>query len=362
MADFSSLPLPQRVDRIVKVGDQEAVEHVSEPGALSDCYLLFTKDSTAPFAIAKRTFTEQDVDDAGFRGFLKEQQLYRREVAAWRLFADGILPQALVPRALYVPEPKATDEGKYIVLEFLSDARIHQFTKGPLADDDLKRVVSGLAQLHAATLGKDETLDQFPSALGGLDLQCQTMHALLDEQWEGLVKNQAVQIGEIETAAYRNLKRKVREILGWSIAPPKELSCITHGDFFQNNVLFRKDRDGNTTDPAFIDFQFAHAGNGLIDLATLFFSTGKDLLVDIPRQMELLKYYGDSLTAGVESYNPAMKDAMSANLMKTISTHYSFHARGFGVLWTIASSSIFMESGKTHILEGALLVLKDLFP
>lgn len=78
-------------------------------------------------------------------------------------------------------------------------------------------------------------------------------------------------------------------------------AVITHGDAWQNNIMFRYDCDGKPTEACFIDWQISRCSSPIIDIVYYMFCCTAKELRDAHYD-EFLKIYHESLSTHIRMY------------------------------------------------------------
>ena len=100
------------------------------------------------------------------------------------------------------------------------------------------------------------------------------------------------------------MKRDVQENLAEvakleTLESAGKMACILHGDYWNNNFMFRCDADGHPNALRMVDFQLSRIGHPLNDLLYFLYSSTLPELRE-KHMIGLLRLYFDTLKADLE--------------------------------------------------------------
>lgn len=157
-----------------------------------------------------------------------------------------------------------------------------------------------MARYHALGIAlKEKRPDIFKIAV----THAQTLginFAFLDKGFKNILKNfKEVSDFKKNFAIIESTFSNVLEGKTYKCEPEEPWATITHGDFWVNNIMFHKDKEGKPDDVKFVDFQIYLYKSPLKDLPYFLFGSLDDFTRD--------NHFDDLLTAYYESFVNTLK-------------------------------------------------------
>lgn len=195
---------------------------------------------------------------------------------------------------------------------FLEDLGLRSFSVSDRKMDanHVRLVMQALGKFHAISFAaKDQQPDKFNEIASKLD---EIYVRAEDHHWREFFNEQSDKIlnllsNDEDTLLYTKVKKLFEhEALDIAVDCLKlELagtaSVITHGDAWQNNMMFRYDDNGKPVEISIIDWQISRHSSPIIDIVHfMFFSTTKELRDAYYEHF--LHAYHDSLSAHIRRY------------------------------------------------------------
>lgn len=306
----SSLPIPSRVDDITvdwlndalaasspgTFGEIESLgiahfgEGVGILGELARLSLTYAPGATGPATIVAKcaAAAEENHFLAVAMGF------YRREVAFYQEIANDIdLP---VPRSFHA-DTSDTGVPFVLLIEDIRGATTPDQILG-LDADDVKRIISTIAPLHACYWGDTDALDR----LAWLPPMNNDLYKGGQPMAIGLFPAFAEHYGDV-------IRSDVMERIGHSCERYAEMldfvttvgsATFTHTDCRAENYLFGRDGDDSVT--TVVDFQLSTRHIGMWDIANLL-AGSMDTEVRRSHENELLAHYVDAIRSSGIDYS-----------------------------------------------------------
>lgn len=218
-----------------------------------------------------------------FEAFKKEvHKVHNGEISVYETFlACGDTPPTRIPliygfRKLDNENSIANNEPAYILMEDLSDTCGHMqlMECGRLNDKQIEQVTHELARVHAWSLTHDTSkidalnMEQFmDKSLDAFSKSHATFkETLLTDEWKAMLSEEMMTHQDKFLFSADVIKR------AWSVHLDNSVpDVLCHGDVHSNNMLFKKDKDGQPTGDlyALIDWQIVNRGNPMQDIARL---------------------------------------------------------------------------------------------
>lgn len=226
--------------------------------------------------------------DETSRSTASMQHLYLRETSFYRELADSISTRT--PRCFFVERDESDDF--LLLLEDMSPVReVDQFDG--LDVELAKRGLQQLAGLHGPTTARID-LHQ-ADWLGGVAENLAPLYdAVLPSLFEGFLERYKDDIDESTFEFVRRLSSNLGALSNYEVFS----TCVTHGDFRTDNLLF--DAKGGEVPLCVVDWQTIGVGSPLLDVA-YFLTTSLSTPERERHENELLDYYLELLSSyGVE--------------------------------------------------------------
>lgn len=187
---------------------------------------------------------------------------------------------------------------------------INKFTT-EVSIDHARLVMQALGKLHAISFAlKDQQPEKFrelSSELNEMHLNPDNVHIreLLNRQSEYIITNlltaeeDAHVLDKIKTLFKREAIYIIEDCL--DLKSVENAAVIIHGDVWQNNIMFRNDKNGVPIEMCFLDWQVSKHASPVIDIVYFLFCCTTKELRDLHYE-DLLKAYYDSLAAHTTRY------------------------------------------------------------
>jgi hypothetical protein len=115
------------------------------------------------------------------------------------------------------------------------------------------------------------------------------------EAWKALEKVENADIRrKVTVFLERDMTEMLEEVVGTNVAEPYSTMC--HGDVWNNNMMFRHDKNGNPVEVKLLDFQIMRYGSPVLDVVHYIFTSTTKELRDQHYQ-EFLDVYYDTLSS-----------------------------------------------------------------
>ncbi|KAI2627329.1 kinase-like domain-containing protein [Hypomontagnella submonticulosa] len=213
---------------------------------------------------------------------------YRREAEIY--FYVAPIVKMNLPKVWYCGTDTVAGQGLVVMSNLIAEGCSFGQPLEPWPVERVRAGVEQLAALHAETWGA--SVERFPwlegdKAMGGNPLQGMIVSLVSPAAWEVRFEKSAPPPLPAAMANRERMERAFKTM--WATENPK-FRCVVHGDAHIGNTFIRP--DGR---PGFIDWQGAHAGVSLQDLA--YYITGvMDIEVRRKHEVDLVKHYLEALS------------------------------------------------------------------
>lgn len=176
--------------------------------------------------------------------------------------------------------------------------------------DHVRLVLQALGEFHAVSFAlKDQQPDKFNhlvSELKEIFIKRENSYLLnmLTEQPKLIFDLlSAEEDADLLTKMRKVFEKNAMDIAIDCLETNGSASVITHGDTWQNNILFKYDEDSNPIESCLLDWQVSRVSSPIIDLVYFIFTcTTKELRE--AHYNNFLKIYHESLSEHIRRYSP----------------------------------------------------------
>ena len=223
--------------------------------------------------------------DAVSRATANAQHLYEREVSFYRELRPQVKVRTPVPR--HVEFNPATDDFLLVLEDLTPTAVVDQFSGMSLSQAQL--ALRELAGLHGPTARRTDLFEQ--PWLGGVAQKLAPLYrAIVPDLFDQFLVRYDNDVDDDIRGTVRTLRERLSEFSDFTPA----VTCVVHGDFRSENLLF----DGRSGDVplAVVDWQTLSVGSPLLDVAYLL-TTSLSVGDRAAHDRELLRFYLEQLAA-----------------------------------------------------------------
>ncbi|XP_018566830.1 uncharacterized protein LOC108907575 [Anoplophora glabripennis] len=281
-------------------------------GYLGEMFFVSLKDKrngNQLNVVVKQAFSEENIRNLfPIRdAFLNEIYFYKKVWPKFKKFQEVIPSAYRFDNVAKCLASLSKDHYESLVLENLKyDGFVLQDKKETLKRDTFEFIFKVYGRFHAISFAYkelnpeefSELINEFTDVwktFGGLKTFQESIRLTQEQSLDSLkpgVDNEVIE-------KYRHYLDDGVEMLHKSFISSKYV-CITHGDCWSNNMMFKYDETGKLVDLKLLDFQMFRLGSPVCDLAYCLYSGGTKAIFDDVDHF--LRIYYDSLSENLREY------------------------------------------------------------